>query len=113
MAGLDLTQMIVRQIPVPDPEEYAAEILFDGVCASMREHIIARVRHLYQDDVRMDDLFENIKPYPISPRKERKKVIAELDRLIGMAYGLSPVALREIAEGFDKYYTKIECMEWF
>jgi hypothetical protein len=112
MAGLDLTQTIVKQIPVPSAEKYEECIVFCDRKDSIMNHIVSRLRYLYKSDVRVSGLFEGYNTYNI-PDKPRKQVIAELDRLAGRLYGLSPGETGKIAACFDKYYTKQELEQWF
>lgn len=112
MAGLDLTQTIIKQIPVPGDESYETTIVFQGKKDKLRNHIVSRVKFLYADDNRVSRLFEKCPDYEIVDRS-RKQVIAELDRLVGYLYGLSEVEIRKIAGTFNKFYTEDEVEQWF
>lgn len=112
MAGLDLTQTIVKQIPVPDECEYGKVTEFAGETATMDRHIRSRLRLLYEDDVRVKDLMDDSDCYEIK-NIDRKQIIAELDLLAGRLYGLERKEIRRIAADFDKYYTKKEVEQWF
>ncbi len=112
MAGLDLTQTIVKQIPVPKEENFERSIIFQGRDTTLKIHILSRLMFLYFDDKRVCNLFDNDQNYEIV-NKSRKQVIAELDCLVGYLYNLTAEEIIRIAESFDKYYTKEELEQWF
>lgn len=111
MAGLDLTQTIIRQIPVPCVEMFYRELEFLGVVAPVMTHINSRICVLYQNDQRVAGFFDRIEKYEI--KKQRKELIAELDKLVAFLYGIDGKNLKQIALSFDKYYTKEEVERWF
>lgn len=112
MAGLDLTQMIIKQIPVPCKENFDRKIEFQGQVTTMKIHILSRLKFLYNDDGRVNRLFDNDQNYKIV-NKTRKQIISELDILTGKLYGLEKNEIKEIASSFDKYYSKEEVEQWF
>lgn len=113
MAGLDLTQTIIKQIPVPDANRFNEEIEFLGENSSIEEHIFSRLKWLYTSDNRLESLFHDIQTYNIGSSKTRKQVIAEIDKLIATAYGIDDAMLKQIAKAFKKYYNKEEVEKWF
>ena len=112
MAGLDLTQTIIKQIPVPKKEAYESVIVFQNKEDTIRNHIYERMKYLYKKDKRVSALFENNDIYD-GTGKSRKQIISEMDRLVGVMYGLSAEQIKEIASTFDKYYMKNEVEQWF
>ena len=112
MAGLDLTQTIIKQIPVPKKEIYESVIVFQDKEDTIRNHVYARIKYLYKNDKRVNVLFGNDDVFN-GTQKSRKQIISELDRLVGTMYGLSPKQIKEIASTFDKYYMKNEVEQWF
>ena len=112
MAGLDLTQTIIKQIPVPKKEAYESVIVFQDKEDTIRNHIYERMKYLYKKDKRVSALFENNDIYD-GTDKSRKQIISEMDRLVGVMYGLSAEQIKEIASTFDKYYMKNEVEQWF
>lgn len=112
MAGLDLTQTIVKQIPVPSDANYETTIIFQEKEDKLKNHIASRLNILYADDIRVSGLFDKYYDNEIVD-KPRKQVIAELDSLVGCLYGLSKDEIRRIAKTFHKYYTKEEVEQWF
>lgn len=112
MAGLDLTQTIIKQIPVPREDSFGKYIVFQEKEDSLRNHIISRLRFLYKDDIRVSCLFDKSENYEII-NKPRKQVIAELDCLVGYLYSLTTEEIKKIAKTFDKYYSTEEVEQWF
>lgn len=112
MAGLDLTQTVVKQIPVPNDANYDKIIIFQEKEDKLKNHISSRLKFLYADDIRVKGLFDKCYDYEIID-KPRKQVIAELDSLVGYLYGLSKAEIRRIAKTFNKYYSKEEVEQWF
>lgn len=113
MAGLDLTQTIIKQIPVPGEECYGNVIPFKGIDATLEIHINSRIKLLYQSDKRMNGIFENVKTYQLPEDKTRKEVIAEIDSLIAILYSIDEEKLKRIASSFTKYYSKQEIERLF
>lgn len=112
MAGLDLTQTVIKQIPVPQKRKFENRIVFQGIEESFENHIISRLYFLYKDDLRVRELFNKNQNYAI-PNKSRKQTIAELDCLVGYLYGLPNEMIKKIAMTFDKFYSKEEVERWF
>lgn len=113
MAGLDLTQTIIKQISIPDSTAFRKEIFFIDTSARIETHIHSRIKILYMSDKRLAHMFDDIETYPIENNKSRKEIVAEIDKLIAMAYGIDEIILKKIAASFEKYYTKEEVEQWF
>lgn len=113
MVGLDLTQTIIKQMPVPSEEKFRDKICFNGVECSVEKHIHSRIQKLYIDDYRMDSLFEGVDVYDISTDISKKKLIYEIDLLICGLYGIKTNELKDIACTFTGYYCEKELEEWF
>lgn len=112
MAGLDLTQTVIKQMPMPDEVKYKEIYLFEGVEASFEAHINSRMKVLYDNDSRMKNLFTGIDTYEIKGHN-RKRIISEIDKLVAQLYGLEEKQLRIIASTFNKYYERDEIEEFF
>lgn len=108
MAGLDLTQTIIKQIPVPEEESFCEIINFMEKNASIETHINSRIKKLYQSDIRMERLFDDIELYDIDDGKTRKEIITEIDQLVAVLYRLDRESLRNLAFTFKKYYSRKE-----
>jgi hypothetical protein len=105
--GIDLTQSIIRQIPVPSRETFREVVCFKGITATIEEHIFIRVKELYRNDVRLKELFEQVTQgvscYNGS-NIENKQIIVELDYLIAIAYGVNKERLIAIMSTFTQYF---------
>jgi len=113
MAGLDLTQTIIKQIPVPDEQCYNKVIPFKGIDAAIEVHINSRIKELYKSDKRLNGLFNNVRTYRLQAGKTRKEIIAEIDSLVAILYSIDEEKLRKIALSFTKYYSKQEVERLF
>ena len=111
MVGLDLTQTIVKQIPVPSINHFDEYFNYKGISATFSKHIISRLKALYADDKRMTGLFANYESYEV--KEERKIVIAELDHIIGYLYGIQDYELKTIASTFEAFYNSKELATYF
>lgn len=113
MAGLDLTQTIIKQIPIPDTKFFEEELVYMGEKATVEEHINSRIRMLYASDQRLDNFFADVSTYPIKRDISRKQIIAELDRLVASIYGIKEDAFENILHAFSKYYSEKEVEAYF
>ena len=113
MVGLDLTQTMIRQLPVPAEEVYQEVIEYNGITESFEVHLNSRIIKLYEHDERMNGLFAGIRHYDLADSYGRKEIIAQIDHLVARLYGISRSQLKEIAASFDKYYTEKEWKSWF
>ena len=111
MVGLDLTQTIIKQIPVPKIDQYDGEITYKDITASISTHILSRLKVLYSDDIRICGIFEKYSLYDVTDN--RKTVISDLDKIIGQMYGINKKTLKNIANSFDSYYSKEEVASFF
>ena len=111
MVGLDLTQTIIKQIPVPATEQYDDLIEYKGIVASFSKHIISRLKMIYQDDNRLNQVFSKYETYAADGN--RRSLIAEIDQIIGYLYGLNNVSIKKLAYSFDSFYSKDEVAAYF
>lgn len=88
MVGLDMTQAVVKQMPVPEKKSFDSKCTLSGIRASLKVHIFSRIRKLYLDDSRLDTLFDGIEFYDIDGTLNSRLMILEIDQLVEMAYGL-------------------------
>lgn len=113
MAGLDLTQTIIKQIPIPDTKSFEKELVYMGEKATIEKHINSRIRMLYVSDQRLDNFFADVSIYPIRRKITRKQIIAEIDRLVAHLYGLNEERFKNILHTFSKYYSEKEVEAFF
>lgn len=107
LSGIDLTQAIIKQMPVPDLVVFEREITFKGEKNNLYELIFDRQAQLYSNDYRLSEFYKsaieikNQREYELN----RFRNIIELDYLISIAYGLEFSSLLNIAESMDAFYT--------
>lgn len=104
--GIDLTQSIIKQIPVPSINSFNQIIIFKNVKSSIKNLIIQRIIRLYKNDFELIDFFKN---FSINENdyayKNRKEIVLEIDYLISLVYKLSPNELKNIIKEFPKDFT--------
>ncbi len=104
MPGLDLTQSVIRQIPVPSDSDYQQVILFDGKKETIKTHILSYAVSILEDEDRLKDLTDSFDGsiYRIEDlrREEKKKMI---DLLFKEVYHLDNKTYDEILLTFPKY----------
>lgn len=113
MAGLDLTQTIIKQIPIPDAKLFEKELVYMGEKATIEKHVNSRIRMLYASDRRLDGFFADVDVYPIKREISRKQIIAEIDRLAAFLYEIKEDAFKNILHAFSKYYSEKEVETYF
>lgn len=113
MVGLDLTQAIIKQIPVPEEEMFLKKYNFQGRLETIEMHINSRMKELYKSDIRLNNLFNNIDTYCLQERKSRKELISEIDCLVSILYSIDKKTLKAIANSFVKYYSSEEVANLF
>lgn len=111
MVGLDLTQTIIKQVPVPDLEQYDVCKEYKRVNATFSEHIISRLKVLYQDDERLSKIFKNYKTYDVTGN--RKEIISDIDHIVANLYRINDDELKKIAQSFNSFYSKNELATYF
>lgn len=113
MVGLDLTQTIIKQIPVPSEEMFLKKFDFQGRLETMEMHINSRMKELYKSDIRLNKLFSSIDTYCLEEGKSRKELISEIDCLVAILYSIDRKTLKTIATSFVKYYSSEEVANLF
>ena len=102
MPGIDLTQTVIKQIPVPERGAYEEIILFNGVSATLKKHILSYTVSILQEESRLDPLTNSLsdKVYPpeIMRQKDKQKMI---DLLYKKAYHLDDKLYGEIIQTFS------------
>lgn len=104
MPGLDLTQSVIKQIPVPSKEDYEEIVDFNGKTDSLKNHILSYTISIIKNENRLNDLVENFKDVVYDVRSsstiEKQKMI---DVLFQKAYHLSDDVFQGILTTFPKY----------
>lgn len=113
LGGIDLTQSVINQMPVPNMEQLAMRIQFNGFEATIKEHITLLVFSLLKNDVRLNPLFENLKlNNQIEYTESRFEIIRKLDLLFMVLYKLNDSELKLVLVAFNKQYTNNDLV-WF
>ena len=104
MPGLDLTQSVIKQIPVPSESDYSEVIEFNGKESTLKKHILSYTISLLKEEDRLSGLvgkFEG-KVYEVDmfEMSEKQKMI---DLLFKKAYHLADDAYKDILLTFPKY----------
>ncbi len=113
MAGLDLTQTIIKQMPMPAVEQFEDVVCYKNITATIETHMNSRIYRLYSTDKRLKGLFAHIETYEIEESLPRKQLIADIDHLVAILYEVDDQHLKKIACSFKKYYSKEEVENWF
>src|SRR5262249_46339355 len=86
--GIDLTQTIIRQVPVPPAERWRGKVTFQGVTASLADHVVHRVCSLLRDDARLEEFCASLCDTAAAPWDRRPARPREIDLLVAHAYEL-------------------------
>jgi hypothetical protein len=113
LSGIDLTQSVINQIPVPSNEQIEIKINFNGHKATIKEHISLLVFSLLKNDSRLNSLFENLKLKSQNAYIEsRFEATRKIDLLFMSLYKLDGSELELVLSAFSKQYSKNDCA-WF
>lgn len=116
LSSIDLTQAIIKQIPVPEIMAFEEKILFNNATKTIKQHIFDSIFTLLHNDERLVKLFTNIEYKPISRYSKcinKKKVMSEIDILVSKAYKIKLHTLRIIVENFSNFYTEEQVERFF
>lgn len=104
MPGLDLTQSVIKQIPVPSLKDYEEEYILNGISCTLKKHILSYTINILKTEDRLEKLIRSfdgkIYPVEVSDTKENKKII---DLLFKKAYHLDDDFYKELLLSFPKY----------
>lgn len=105
MPGIDLTQSVIRQIPVPDKVAYEKEVVCNNICASIKTHIFSCVYAILKREPTLNQLIQKIEKiiYPIDTAVTVDQLKQVLDRLFADAYNMDTATYRDILQTFPKY----------
>src|SRR5207249_1359879 len=100
--GIDLTQTILRQTPVPAPATMKHVVSVGGQQASARGHIVARVSQLLSDDRRLDDFRSLLGVLATDTGdKTRKQLMDEIDAVVASCYGFTSQEYLEVLRAIE------------
>ena len=99
MPGIDLTQSVIRQIPVPHRDAYRNSLRFDGVTQSIEQHILQRVSAIIHAEPMLSTLVQESPPDNVRD-KTNAVLEKELDDLLSLVYGLSDTESKTVYASF-------------
>lgn len=112
LSGIDLTQSVIKQMPIPNIEQIESKLEFKGGFATFKHHISLLVFSLLKNDVRLNSLFENLE-LQIDIRSESKfETVRKIDLLFMALYKLTDSEVEMVLTEFSKQYSK-EDLNWF
>lgn len=111
LSGIDLTQSVINQMPVPSIEQTSSIISFNGGFATIKQQISLLVFSLLQNDVRLLPLFETLDlNTPVD--ESRFELVRKIDLLFMLLYKLKDSEIELVLSEFSKQYSK-EDLNWF
>lgn len=111
LSGIDLTQSVINQMPVPSIEQTSSIISFNGGFATIQQQISLLVFSLLQNDVRLLPLFETLN-LNIPVDESRFELVRKIDLLFMLLYKLNDSEIELVLSEFSKQYSK-EDLNWF
>ncbi|MBA3674660.1 MAG: hypothetical protein H0W75_06830, partial [Chitinophagaceae bacterium] len=112
LSGIDLTQSVINQIPVPNREQTASKINFNGGEATINHHISLLVFSLFRNDVRLNSLFENLELQNEIRSESKFETVRKIDLLFMALYKLTDSEVELVLVEFSKQYSKKD-LGWF
>ena len=111
--GIDLTQSVINQVPVPSSNQMNTEINFNDSVKTIKEHLSLLTFFLLKNDSRLKPLFETLN-LSTQVRSENSKfeIIKNIDLLFMFLYKLDSEELELVISVFGKQYSKNDLL-WF
>jgi len=110
LSGIDLTQTIVKQMPIPSLNKLKSVVLWEGKESSLFDLISNYTLTLLSDDGRFDKLIasyitdKSILNNDYIDLDQRRLVQNKIDLLVAFAYDISLEQFSTITKHFDKYF---------
>ena len=103
MPGIDLTQSVVRQIPVPSPEDFDRVLEYRGNHCTIKKHVLSYVAFLLSKEPTLEDLIADINAnvYPVPDEISSCAAKQYIDELFINAYGYSKSEGADILNSFS------------
>jgi hypothetical protein len=112
LSGIDLTQSVINQMPVPNIEQTTSNINFNGGEATIKIYISLLVFSLLRHDVRLNSLFENLELQNEIRSESKLETVRKIDLLFMALYKLTDSEVELVLAEFRKQYSK-EDLRWF
>jgi len=111
LSGIDLTQSVINQMPVPSIEQTTSAISFNGGEATIKQHISLLVFSLLKNDARLHSLFESLN-LERTLDESRFELIRKIDLLFILLYKLNDSEVELVLSEFSKQYSRQD-LNWF
>lgn len=111
LSGIDLTQSVINQMPVPNNEQITIPISFNGSETTIKQHISLLVFSLLKNDIRLNSLFKNLE-LQTSSDESRFELVRKIDLLFMFLYKLDEPEIELLLREFSKQYSS-ENLIWF
>jgi len=112
LSGIDLTQSVINQMPVPKIEQTTSKINFTGSEVTIKHHISLLVYSLLRNDVRLNPLFQNLELQNEIRSESKFETVRKIDLLFMALYKLTDSEIELVLAEFSKQYSK-EDLSWF
>lgn len=112
LSGIDLTQSVINQMPVPNIEQITSKINFNGGIATIKHHISLLVSSLLRNDVRLNSIFENLELINVASGESKFETVRKIDLLFMALYKLTDSEVELVLAEFSKQYSKDD-LRWF
>ena len=112
LSGIDLTQSVINQMPVPNIEQTTRKINYNGGEATIKHHISLLVVSLLRNDVRLNSLFQNLELKSEIRSESKFETVRKIDLLFMALYNLTDSEIELVLAEFSKQYSK-EDLSWF
>lgn len=105
MPGIDLTQSVIKQIPVPAKDKYERTVLFNNKKTTLRIHILSCVYHLLEHEERLMELLHEVADciYLLDDSVTLSSTRKMLDLLFAQAYEFDNQSFAKMQQTFPKY----------
>lgn len=106
MGGIDLTQSVVRQIPVPFREAWNSMVTLHGVDYTALDAVRALERLLYRNEPDLCGLWDGVPEIKNADNyyKTAADVREEIDKIIFQMYGLTSAEEKMVRNSFKAWY---------
>lgn len=106
LSGIDLTQSVLKQVPVPTINYIDTIINFNGHKATIKQHISLLVFYLLRNDYRLNLLFKSLGlDKEQNTNDSRFNLIRKIDLLFMLLYKLNRSELKLVLTPFSKQYS--------
>jgi hypothetical protein len=104
MPGIDLTQSVIKQIPVPCADKYEEYAIFNSRNEKVITHILSSVCHLIRKEERLQSLCNSVEhlTYKIDTDISDVNIRKSLDDIFSFAYQIDETTYSQMLKSFSK-----------